>query len=119
MLALVVGAVQVAYDFGDGDQITGVDLLLIFLRTARPHGAFDLGLTLQGFHRMADHVRAAERAHANFCRLMGGDPQRHLVFLERDHEQLQRDARDFLLFDRDDLTNAMRRINNEFIRAEI
>ena len=118
MFALIVAAVQIAHHFGDGNQIARVDFLFIFLRPARPHGAFHLGFAFQRFHRLAYHIGAGQTAHTDFHRLVGGNAQRHLVFFKRDNEQLQRDARNFLFFDRDNLAHAMRRINNIFVRAE-
>src|SRR6056297_226168 len=66
LLALIVAAMQVAHDLGDGDQITGVDLLLVFLGAARPHRALDLGLALERGHRLRDHVGAGQAAHSDF-----------------------------------------------------
>src|SRR5690606_27165178 len=46
LLALLVVAVQVAHHLGDREQLAGIDLLLVFLGAARPHGALDAGLAL-------------------------------------------------------------------------
>src|SRR5262249_19500473 len=43
----------------------------------------------------------------------------HLVLDEIDHEQLQGAPCEFLFFDRNDLADAMRRIDNEFTGLEI
>ncbi len=59
------------------------------------------------FHRLIDHIRAGQRPHADIGGLVGGHPQGHLVLFKGDHEQLQRDAGDFLFFDRNDLPYAM------------
>jgi hypothetical protein len=61
LLALVVGAVQVAHHLGDGHQIARVDLLFIFLRAARPHGALDLGLALERIQRLGHHIGRRQR----------------------------------------------------------
>ncbi len=118
LLALVVGAVQVAHHLGDRQQITRVDLLLILLRPARPHGPLDLGLALQRVQRLGHHIGRRELAHADLGRLVRRNAQRHLVLFERDHEQLQRQAGNLLFFDRDDPSDAMRRIDHEFVRTE-
>jgi hypothetical protein len=118
LLALVVAAVQVAHDFGNRQEVAGVDLLFIFLRAARPHRALDLGLALQGVQRLGHHVGGREGAHADVQRLVGGDAQGHLVLLEGDDEKLQLNPGDLLFLDRDDPADAMRRVDHEIVRAE-
>ena len=58
LLALIIGAMQVTYDFCNGNQVALVDLLLILLRTAGPHRTFDFGFAFEGLHRVADHIGA-------------------------------------------------------------
>src|SRR5690606_41369435 len=41
LLGLVFGTIKVAHDLGNRDQIPRIDLGIIFLRAARPHGALD------------------------------------------------------------------------------
>src|SRR5688572_9255857 len=41
LLRLRLRTVQVAHDLGDRDQITRIDLRLVFLRPTAPHGALD------------------------------------------------------------------------------
>ena len=118
MFTLVISAMQVADHFGDRDQITRVDFLFIFLRPARPHGPLYLGFALKRLHRLADHIRRAERAQARLGRFVGRHPQRHLVFFKRDDEQLKRESGNVLLFDRDDLTDTMGRVHNIVVGAE-
>ena len=59
-----------------------------------------------------------ELAHADRGDLGGRHPQRHLVLDEVDDEQLELGARDLLLLDRDDLADAMGRIDDEFVGLE-
>src|SRR5215471_11520963 len=54
LLRLGVRAVEVAHHFGDRDDIAGIDLGLVFLRTARPHGALDAGAALERLERTLD-----------------------------------------------------------------
>src|SRR5690606_34180929 len=68
--------------------------------------------------RLLHGLRRRELAHADRGRLGGRDAQRHLVLGEVDYEQLELEARDFLLFDPHDLANAVGRINNAFVRPE-
>ena len=119
LLALVVGAVQVAHHLGDGDQIARVDLLFVFLGPARPHGLLDLRLAAQDVHGLRNHVRARQRAHADICRLAGRHAQRHLVLLERDDEQLELETCDLLLLDRHNATDSMRRIDDIVIGTKL
>jgi hypothetical protein len=86
-LGLVFLAVQVAHDFRDGDQITGIDLGFVFLGAAAPHGALDLGLALQGLQRVLQDIVTGERAHPRIGRLGGRHAQGHFVLLEGDDRQ--------------------------------
>ena len=52
------------------------------------------------------------------CRLAGRHAQGHLVLLEGDDEQLERDAGDLLLLDADDAADAMRRIDDPLVSLE-
>ncbi|EIE50861.1 putative transposase [Citreicella sp. 357] len=119
LFALVVGAVQIAHHLGDGDQVARVDLLLVFLGAARPHRPLYLGLAPQRLHRLADHIGGRQGTHADFGRLVRGHTQGHLVLFKGDHKKFQLDAGDFLLFDRHDLTDAMRGVDDIVVGAKI
>ena len=58
LLGRIVGAEQVAGHFGDRGQVARIDLRFIFLGAARPHGALDLGLALQGLERVLHRLVA-------------------------------------------------------------
>jgi hypothetical protein len=119
LLALIVAAVQIAHHLGDRQKVARVDLLFVFLRPARPHRAFHPRLALQRVQRLGHHIGRGQLPHADLGRLVGGHPERHLVLLERDDEEFQPQASDLLLFDRDDAADAVRRIDDELVRAEI
>ena len=53
LLGLGVGTEQVANHLGNRHDIAGIDLRLVFLRAARPHGALDPGTALEGIERRA------------------------------------------------------------------
>src|SRR5262249_57420019 len=46
LLGLGLRAVEVAHHLGDRDDCAGIDLGLVFLGAARPHGALDAGAAL-------------------------------------------------------------------------
>jgi hypothetical protein len=119
LFALIIGAVQVAHDLCNRHQIARVDLLLIFLRTARPHRPLDLCLTLERVQRLGHHIRGRKGAHADFGGLVGGNAQRHLVLFERDHEQFQMQSGNFLFLDGNDLSHAMGRVNHKLVGTEL
>ena len=112
LLRLVLGAIEIAHDFRDRNQVAGVDLGVIFLRASRPHGALDARATLHDLQRALDIVRLGQLAHADRGGLRHRNLQGELALLEIDDEQFQLVARDFLLVDRDDLADAMRRIDD-------
>ena len=72
LLRLRVGTVEVAHDLGDRDEVAGVDLRLIFLGAARPHGALDARAAAQRRQRLLDGVRFGELAHADGGTLLVG-----------------------------------------------
>ena len=104
--------------FGDRDQISRVDLCLVFLCAATPHGALDPRLALQRVHRAVDNAVFGQLAHAHARQLAGRHAQGHLVLLELDDEQFQRDSGNFLLFDPDDTADAVCGINDGLTRLE-
>src|SRR5579885_475048 len=118
LLRLRLRAIEIAHHLGDGDDIARIDLGLVFLSAARPHGALDAGATLERFKRSLDHRRLGELAHADGCDLGGRHPQCHLVLDEIDDKQLKPSACDLLFFDRYDLTHPVSRINDEFVCLE-
>src|ERR1043166_3648958 len=118
LLGLRLGAIKVAHHLGDCHDVAGVDLGLVFLRPARPHGALDARAALEGLERLADHRALGELAHADRGDLRGRDPQRHLVLDEIDDEQLELVAGDFLFLDGDDLADAMGRVNDKLVGLE-
>ena len=93
--------------------------MLVFLRAAGPHGAFDLGLTFKNFHRMGNDVRAGQRPHPNVGGLIGRHAQGHFVFLEGHNKHFQIETGNFLFFDPDDLPHPMRGIDDEVVDLEI
>ena len=118
LLGLALGPVEVAHHLGNRDEVAGVDLCLIFLGATAPHRPLDAGLALQGFHGALDGGFLGKLAHAHALRLAGGHAQGHLVLLEGDDEQLERQAGDLLLFDADDAADAMRGIDDPFAGLE-
>src|SRR5262245_2546429 len=118
LLRLALRPVQVAYHLGDGNDVAGINLGLVFLRPARPHGALDAGAALKRLKRPAHDARLGEFAHADGGNLRGGHAQRHLVLDEVDDEQFELVAGDFLLLDRRDLTDAVSRVHDKLIGLE-
>src|ERR1700704_2059325 len=57
LLGLRVRAVEIAHDLGDGDDVAGVDLGLVLLRPARPHGALHAGTPFERLERALDQWR--------------------------------------------------------------
>ena len=124
-LALAVGlfglrfrAIEIAHHFGNRDDVSRIDLGFIFLGPARPHRALDAGAAFQGFQRALDQSRLRQLAHADIGDLRGRHPQRHLVLHEVDHEQFKLGAGNLLVFDGQDLANAVGWINHEFVGLE-
>ena len=109
---------QVAHDLGDGDDVAGIDLGLVFLRPARPHGPLDARAALERLERPLDHRRLGKLAHADRRHLRRRHPQRHLVLDEVDDEQLKPRAGDLLLLDGHDLADTVSRVNDEFVGLE-
>src|SRR5690606_8988833 len=64
LFRLVVSAVEIADNLGDQDQIARVDLGIVFLRTARPHGALYAGLALHDLESALDVILFRKLAHA-------------------------------------------------------
>src|SRR5690606_31245033 len=112
LLRLVVGAVEVAHHLGDRDQVAGVDLGVILLRAARPHGALHAGAALHDLQCALDIILFGQLAHADGGRLGDRHLQAHLVLLEIDHEEFKLVPRHFLLVDRHDLSDAVRRVHD-------
>src|SRR5262249_5533128 len=100
------------------DDVAGVDLGLVLLGAARPHRALDAGAALERLERAAHDRTLGELAHADGRDLRGRHPQRHLVLDEVDDEQFELAAGDLLLLDRHDLTHAVGRVHDEFVRLE-
>src|SRR5262249_34077445 len=118
LLRLRLRPIKIPHDFGDGHDVAGIDLGLVFLRPPRPHGALDACAALERLERALDHRGFGELAHADRRDFRGRDAQRHLVLDEIDHEQLEPGTCHLLLFDRHDLAHAVGRIHDEFVRLE-
>src|SRR5689334_9048072 len=112
LLRCVVGAEQVASHLGDRSQIARVDLRFIFLGAARPHGALDLRLTLQGLQRVLHRLVRRQLAHSNRVRLVDRNAESHLLLFEPEHVELQAGSGDFGALKLDDAANAMLGVNN-------
>ena len=110
--------IKIAHHFGDRDDISRIDLGFIFLGPPGPHRALDTCAAFEGFQCPLDQRRLRQLAHADIGDLGGRHPQRHLILHEIDHEQLKLGAGDFLIFDRENLANAVRGINHEFVGLE-
>src|SRR6201995_3322837 len=54
LLGLRFGADQIPNHFRDGDDVPRIDLRLVYLSTARPHGALDPGTALEGLQGPLD-----------------------------------------------------------------
>ena len=118
LLGLRFRTIEIAHHFGDRDDVAGIDLGFVFLRPARPHRALDARAALEGLQRPLDQRRLGQLAHADIGDLGGRHAQRHLVLHEIDHEQLKLGARDLLLLDGQDLADAVRGIDHEFVGLE-
>src|SRR5689334_4502489 len=112
LLGSIVGTKQVANNFGDRRQVARVDLRFIFLGAARPHGALDLGLALQGLERVLHGLVARQLAHADAVRLQDRNAKGHLLLLEAQNIQLETGSGDFGALQLDDAANAMLGVNN-------
>src|SRR5689334_2059359 len=118
LLRLALGAIKIAHDLGNRDEIAGVDLGFVFLGPAAPHGALYPRLAAQRLHGFFERALLRQLAHANALRLSGRHAQGHLVLFKGDDEELERNAGDLLLFDADDAANAVRGINDPFVGLE-
>jgi len=112
LFRLVIGAEQVARHFGDRHQVARIDLRFIFLRAARPHGTLDLGLALERFHRFFERLVGRKLAHAHAFRLVGRHAERHALFFEAEHIELQLHTCDLLLLQFDHTAHAMLGVND-------
>jgi len=99
--------VKVANDLGDRDQVARINLGLVFLGAAAPHRPLDAGASAHRLKRLLDRLRPGELAHSDGGGLRDRHAQRHLVLLERDHEELKRHTRYDLLLDIDDLADTV------------
>src|SRR6185312_9390347 len=52
LLGLRFGAIEIAHDLGDRDDVARIDLGFVFLGAARPHRTLDAGTALQGLQRL-------------------------------------------------------------------
>jgi hypothetical protein len=86
---------------------------------AGPHGLLDLGLALERLERVRDRVGRGEGAQPGLGRLVGRHAERHLVLLEGDDEELELEARDLLLLDRDDLADPVGGVDDEIVGVEL
>src|ERR1700722_1044827 len=118
LLRLRLRTIKITHDLGDLNDVARIDLLLVFLCPARPHGALDACAALERLERPLDHRRLGQLAHADGRDLGGRNAERHLVFDEVDHEQLKPRTGDLLLLDGHDLAHTVSRIHDEFIRLE-
>jgi hypothetical protein len=109
-LGLVDVLMQVAHDFGDLDDVAGVDLGLVFLGAAAPHAARDARLALQRRHRRADLVFGTDVAQPRRGRAMHRHAQGHFLFIERNYEYAQVKIADLLGFFPYDPAHAVRGI---------
>ena len=107
LLGLTFRAVQVTDHLGDGDQVAGVDLGLIFLGAAAPHGALDARPALEGGQGLRDHIALGQGPQAGGARLLGGHAQGHFLVVEGDHIDFQRHAGDGLGLDADHHAHAV------------
>ena len=113
LLRLGIRTIKVADHLGDRNEISGVDLGLIFLRAARPHGALHPRAAAQGAERFVDYLQLGQLAHSNRRHLGCWHLQDHLVLDEADDEKLQAEPGDLLHLDANDLADAMRGINDK------
>ena len=99
-------------------EVARVDLGLVLLGAAAPHGALDARPALERLHGALDHALLGKLAHAHAGRFAGRNPERHLVLLEGDDEELERHARDLLLLDADDAADAVGGIDDPLVGLE-
>lgn len=119
LLGLVVGTEQVADHFGDRHQVARIDLGFIFLRAARPHGALDLGLALQRFHRLAHGLVRGQFAHADRLGLVGRNAERHALLFKPQHIEFELHPCDFLLLQLDNAAHAMLGVHDIVTDVEV
>ena len=112
LLGLVIGAEQVAGHLGDRHEVARVDLGLIFLGAARPHGPLDLGLALQGIERLAQGLVRGQLAHPDRLDLVHRHAKGHALLLEAEHVELQLHPGDFLLLQFDHPADTVLRVND-------
>src|SRR5262249_43321510 len=105
-------------NLGNGDEVAGIDLGLVFLGAPRPHGALNARLAFERAERLLHRLLFRELAHADGRKFCGRHSKRHLVLLEVDDEELKLGTGNFLFFDTNDPADTVRRIDNILVSTK-
>ena len=98
---------EVADDFGDGHGVARVDLGVVFLGAAGPHGAFDAGAALEEGEGFVEGLAGGEFTQACGAGLGDRDAEGHPVFFEGDVDEFELVAGDLFGGDALDLADAV------------
>ena len=108
----ISGSLQIPHHLGQRGEFARVDLRQVFLRALGPHEPAHPRLTIQDGQHVGQFLLAGEFSQAGGARLSHRHPQRHLVLVERDMDQVQSMACDLFEANPIDAANAMRWIDD-------
>ena len=109
---------KIASDLRDRDDISGFDFAFVFLSKPGPVAAAFPGSFAQNLFRSLDRGKIRWLAHSDVRGFPDGNADGHFALCEKDHEELQARSCNGLLFNRQNLSNAVRRIDDEVRRLE-
>src|SRR5438445_3220126 len=117
-LAGVARSEKIASDLRDRDDISGVDFAFVFLSKPGPVAAAFPGSVAQKLFHSLDRGEIRWLAHSDVRGFSDGNADGQFALREKDHEELQARSGNGLLFNRQNLSHAVRWIDDEVRRLE-
>src|SRR6185295_11143137 len=117
-LAGVARSKKITSDLRDRDDISGFDFAFVFLSKPGPVAAAFPGSSAQNLFHSLDSGEIRWPAHSDVRGFPDGNADGHFALREKDHEELQVRSGNGLLFNRQNLSHAVRRIDDEVRRLE-
>lgn len=105
--------IEIAHRFCDGENISRLDLALIFLSKPGPITTRSARRLTQDTSRLLDGRRIGKLTHPDTCRLSCRNSQRHFAFRKIDDKELKLSSCHRLFLDRDNLPDAVSRVHDQ------
>ncbi|MGY3586212.1 hypothetical protein ACVIGB_004728 [Bradyrhizobium sp. USDA 4341] len=113
LAGIQIRPIEIAHRFCDGENISRLDLALIFLSKPGPIATRSARRLTQDTSRVLDGSRIGKLTHPDACRLSCRNSQRHFAFREIDDKELKLSSCHRLFLDRDNLADAVSRVDDQ------